>query len=398
MLKCFTKGKHLAAFFAWFLAIGQNSYSQILINQNSVTIQVNNTTLSVNGGIANQGVITNNGGTIIVSGDWTNQNQFNPGNGTVILNGTSPQNISHSGNQFYNLDLQGSGEKILLTDAEVTNILNFNSALLTTQGASAIIIRQAGRVTNPSSSAYVNGLLFQEGNGQKFYPIGTKGNYVPVTLENVSGTNPLIGLQAFEPNSGALPGPELISVSANRYWQLFERGGPTFAGSPITLTLASDEDTSTPSMAVVAEADAPTGPYRNLGQATLNLNNPNTITSSATVTGKFFALGNVRIDEATILVPDALSPMALDAKDNSIRIYGNTSTLSPSNFEFTVFSRWGNVLFQSTSLIEMIATGWTGIDSGTGTLVSSGSYTYSIKAKFNNGKSFEKTGTINMIK
>ncbi|GHN03281.1 hypothetical protein WSM22_47700 [Cytophagales bacterium WSM2-2] len=370
--------------------------AQTLVNQGQ-GIYVNGVDFSIVGSITNSGTITNNG-IITISGNWTNTNTYNFGTGTFVLNGNVPQFIAHNGNSFYNLSLLGNGNKTLQGDADIINDLKFGSSLLTTQGG-AITIRQTATITSPSPTSYVDGLLFQEGTGKKFFPIGKNNNYLPVTLENVSGgaTPPLVGVEAFEPNPGATAGVDLASVSIIRYWSLTERGTPSFAGSPVTMPLLPDEDLSSPNDIVVAAALAQTGPYVSLGQVSVTA--PGSVTSSSSLLpGSFFAAGILKTDAPLIFLPNVLSPTATDDRDKSIRIYGTTTLISPSEFDFKIFGKWGNVVFQSSSLTDMETIGWIGVDSGSGNLATNGVYTFSLRGKYTNGKRFEKNGNITMVR
>ena len=292
-----------------------------LLNQGRL-IYVKNTDLSVVGNFDNKGTVVNNG-TLSLGGDWTNTGKYTAGTGTFILNCAVAQNITHNKDSVFVWVLNGKGEKILKDQAEILKELRFNTAILTTQGGS-VTVRSQGEVTNATSTAYVNGLLFREGTGKKFYPIGKNGRYVHVTLESIDGSSDLIlGFEAFEPNTG-LPGLGVKSLSAKRFWQMTKRGNGTFNGSLITLSLANDQDTSSPSDMIVAEALGADQKYRSIGQSAISTTNNPSITSSALITGSFFAVGvSELLDETSIFIPNAFSPAATNPDDQSIKIYGD---------------------------------------------------------------------------
>jgi hypothetical protein len=359
-------------------------------------IYVKNTDLTVPGDVDNTGTIINDG-TISVGGNWTNTGKYSPAAGTFILTGDAAQNITHNKDSIYIWILKGNGPKILKDNAEVLKDLQFNNALLTTQGGS-VTVRNPGTITNPSANGYVNGLLFLEGTGKKFYPIGKNGTYVPVTLENVDGSpDVLLGFEAFEPNPGQ-PGAGVKSLSAKRYWQLSKRGTGTFKGSLITLTVAGDEAFTVPNDVIVAESDAADQTYRSIGQQSFTESGGvRTVTSNMLVTGSFFALSlSGELDETAIYVPNAFSPAAPSPEDQTIKVYGNQ--VAPEDFQFQVFSKWGNLIFESRSLQEMQTTGWRGTGNVTHTEANLGVYTYVMRGKFLRGDSFNKTGTITVIK
>jgi hypothetical protein len=371
-----------------------------LASQGQVTnkgglIFIKNTDFTVLGDVDNAGTLINDG-TVSVGGNWTNAGKYKPAAGTFILTGDVTQNIAHNKDSIYTWILKGSGEKILKDEADVLKDLQFNTAVLTTQGG-AVTVRNPGTITNPSANAYVNGLLFLEGTGKKFYPVGKNGKYVPATLENVDGTPELVlGFEVFEPNSG-LPGAGIKTVSSRRYWQLTKRGTGTFNGSLITLAVASDEGIGSLDDVVVAESDGADQTYRSIGQQSVTKTDVTTITSSQIVTGSFFALGiGGPLDETTIYVPNAFSPAASNPEDQAIKVYGNQ--LAGEDFQFQVYSKWGNLIFESRSLAEMQSTGWRGTGNATHTEANLGVYTYVMRGKFIRGDSFNKTGTITVIK
>jgi hypothetical protein len=66
--------------------------------------------------------------------------------------------------------------------------------------------------------------------------------------------------------------------------------------------------------------------------------------------------------------------------------------LAPEDFSFTIYSRWGQVLYSTTDLAEANNVGWDGNNAPMDT------YTYVLKAKENNGNKIEKSGTITLIR
>ena len=105
-----------------------------------------------------------------------------------------------------------------------------------------------------SDQSYVDGTLYHQGTGNKYYPVGTRENYRPAELLNISGTDPVVGVAVVEPNSDPIIPLQLLTVSDTRYWQLSQLSG-TYGGSQIRLKLGPDENLITeadPSDLVVA--------------------------------------------------------------------------------------------------------------------------------------------------
>ncbi len=95
------------------------------------------------------------------------------------------------------------------------------------------------------------------------------------------------------------------------------------------------------------------------------------------------------IQEPAIYLPNAFSPQGVNTR---YIIKG----LGVEDISFRVFSRWGDVLFSATTIEEAMLIGWDGTYGGA--LMPQGVYGYHVSATFINGKQFEDTGTISIIK
>lgn len=78
--------------------------------------------------------------------------------------------------------------------------------------------------------------------------------------------------------------------------------------------------------------------------------------------------------------------------NNHFQGYG----IGVTSAELCVFDRWGTMIYYSADLNEIMSTGWNGKFNGT--LVKQGAYPYKVKASFYNGSSFEKLGTVTVIR
>lgn len=95
-------------------------------------------------------------------------------------------------------------------------------------------------------------------------------------------------------------------------------------------------------------------------------------------------------DVRIIYVPNAFSPKANGQQNRTLKVYGQD--VSNNNFLFQLYSRWGDLIYQTSNFDEINQAGWSG---GTQEL---GVYTYVLKGSFNNGEVFDKTGTVTLIK
>jgi len=98
----------------------------------------------------------------------------------------------------------------------------------------------------------------------------------------------------------------------------------------------------------------------------------------------------VRIQPATnIFVPNAFTPNGDGINEIFIPEITGART-----YEFIIFSRWGNTVFQTNNTNE----GWNGAQNNSGEILPLGIYTYVINIKDLNGEFHTRTGTITMIR
>ncbi|MEQ9219381.1 MAG: T9SS type A sorting domain-containing protein [Cyclobacteriaceae bacterium] len=92
-----------------------------------------------------------------------------------------------------------------------------------------LILDTLAEVVNPNES-FVNGALYQAGSGDKFYPLGKEGRYVPTYLFGLENTSEeLVGLEVFNDAldlSSLSPAPD---ASEWWYWEL--------TGNPVNATI-----------------------------------------------------------------------------------------------------------------------------------------------------------------
>ncbi len=355
-----------------------------------------NTTLTVTGSFRNEGFFFNYG-TVALVGNWENRSSYHEGNGTFRLNGTGPQTLLHNGQSFYNLVLDGGGEKQLADNATVTHGFRLQRGLLTPAAGSVLLLADGVDIEGGSAASYVNGRLFHEGSGYKFYPIGKNGAYAPLTLEDVLGASPVTGFEVFAPNPYAAVSPGLGRLSGTRYWQRTQLSG---AITEAKIGLSFDAADGLPALdsVVVAEAKDATAPFRSLGQRiTSGTVTAGTVSSKETITGNLFAVGVGRPDLASgaFFIPNAFAPASPHDEEKTLKLYG--SRFAEGSFLFAVYDRWGNVVFQTRSPARMTATGWAG-DNGHGLPLAGGVYTYLVRGNTTDGQPVRKAGTITLIR
>jgi hypothetical protein len=182
------------------------------------------------GSIINQGTIHHGAaGVIEITGNWHNDGTYTTMAGsTIIFSGTSAQTIEGSEvTVFQNMTLNNSAGLVLAHDVKVNGMLDLQNGILTTL-THLLTIGEAGIIANIYFTRYIEGrlgLTFIE-PGTKLFPIGTGGNYLPVSLQytTLTGTSVVIAEQYESGLTGTLP-PNTIQTSTDRSWKLTQTGG-----------------------------------------------------------------------------------------------------------------------------------------------------------------------------
>lgn len=101
--------------------------------------------------------------------------------------------------------------------------------------------------------------------------------------------------------------------------------------------------------------------------------------------------------KAPLYIPNVLNPHASDPENRVAKVYG--SNISGSGFSFKVFNRWGEMIFNTQDFNQMHNAGWAGVDQNNNDrMQQSGVFTYVLKGQYQNGKEFERTGTITILR
>jgi len=374
-----------------------NIFGQAMANDNALITITTGTEVTVLGGVLNNGDIVNEG-SLAVSGDWLNADQYTAGNGLFILNGDDTQNVAHSGQDWYHLIVDGAGEKVFTTDARIVQQLDLTEGIVTPQPGVVLHTLDGSIINGGADDAHINGQLYHDGLGTKFFPIGKNGNYRPVELVNVQGANPMIGFEVFEPNPDPVVPITLLAVSDTRYWQMNLASG-TYDGSTLKLKVGPDENLGPDALeedVVITGTDILSDIHQNLGQSVFTGSlMDGEVTSQLDATNIYFALGLEGIDEErTLFVPNALAPGASDPEDRVIKVY--SSQVMDSDFAFRIYNRWGKIVYETTSFTEANTTGWSGDLDGDEEPI--GVYHYTVSGVFFSGNTFERNGTITVIR
>lgn len=311
-----------------------------VVNQGVMTISTN-TTVSVNGSFTNEGMLVNNG-ILLVSGEWLNPGVYDVANGQVTFNSNDTQVINHNAQSFQRVTISGGGKKIFNADIQIAGELRLLNGILESSNQSKIVIGRDGRVTGGSPQSFIQGQLYHTGTGNKFYPIGTNGRYLPVSLPNIGGVDPVVGLQVFEPNTFTERPVDLEAVSEKRYWRLTVANG-TFDGSIAVLPLLDEDFSADISRLVVVQSNG-TSPFESLGQSLSGGDlQSGFVTSAERVTLPIMTIGAIDENpERVTTVYNAVTPNG-DQKHDFLKI--ENLEFFPGN-RVTIVNRWGERVFE----------------------------------------------------
>ncbi len=328
-----------------------NSFCQLLTNNNVSLTITNGAQLTVKGNILNNGTSTiNNSGTIDCSGDWLNNstnNCFGISQGTVILNGNN-QNIGGSNTTaFNNLTVVGIGNKKLLQNVSVggnyatpsgilsigAGFIDLNSQMLTQNNSSNISIsRSTGYIISETSALLGYGILqwniSNATTGTNFiFPFGNNlsGNYLPVNFNVTTagiGTNGFISIATYPTATNSTPnnlpyptgltslinngGVDNSPNTLDRYW-IFNSGNyTTVPTSDLTFTYRDSEwDLSGGSTNTLNESQLQTQSNNGSTWTTPPSGIANTISNSVTV-------NNVNVYNPIWTLSSSSSPLPIE--------------------------------------------------------------------------------------
>jgi gliding motility-associated-like protein len=358
-------------------------FSQDIYNNSSIFIPAGLTVYVDD--IRNFGFIQNNG-TLEVEGDWENGDIYQ-GLGTVILSGTN-QDINNNGQAVQSLLIDGDGAKSLEGKLVINGSIEFASGIFRVGREDTLLVRSGAHVEGGSASSFVEGKLTIEGTGYKFFPVGRKNSYYPITLTQVRGVDPVVEIVAYE-DLGDIRTSRELDINYKNFWTQRKISG-SYDGSPVMVTY-TNELQRREKMAFVAgrEMDKEFDVVEDSGTEGQGV-----AVSKDPIDQLIIAIGKIPAEPITPgYMSTTLSPNAQDPANRHIRIFGNE--MGDSNFSFKVFNRWGDAMFESTSFAAMTSDGWDGRHNGQ--LLPAGAYPYFLSYVDQEGREGRKTGFITIV-
>lgn len=377
----------LMSAFTGSLLVSYDSSSQGLYNDAS--IYIDGVSVFVDGEVLNDGKFTNEG-MISFTGDWESSGNY-IGQGVLEANGNGSQKISHHAQGVGTLMIDGWGQKYIKGDLTVTKDLNLKHGVVEVSSGDGLILELNTVVNGGSPDAYVDGPLTATGNGYKFFPIGKNGTYAPIEFSDVTGQGARYSVEAFE--DAPITSLENVVVRPAVYWQRKDIQG-TFESSPIAIDY-NRNSFENPSNIILVSGTQWDKPFATITEIQLS-EETDKISTLVPVSAPIILLGELseKWTEADFYLSTALSPHAYHAENQNVKIFGER--LSSDLFRFDVFNRWGELIYETTSLEEMSTNGWDGRTLN-GVALMSGTYPYRLTAVDKTGNKFEKKGIITII-
>lgn len=315
--------------------------SQSIYNGETITIGTN-AQVYVPDSVINNGVIINNGN-ISVGGIWQNNATYQPGTGQLTLSSNLPQVINHNDQSFTRLSIEGGGIKTFGANIHIVNELVLNNGVMQSANNAYIVIEQGASIVGGSDNAYVDGKLYRAGSGLQEYPVGTSGMYLPVTLTDIKGNNPVVGVSAGSPNPNLEVAGGLMAVSSDHYWEIDVLSGG-YDGSPVILPVRNELFLNSIQQAVVASTQAMDQPFQSRGAvATTGDIQIGSVTSAIDIARAFVTVGSAeQIANNELVIYNAVSPNN-DGLNDILKI---VSIENFPNNVVTVYTRWGDKVFE----------------------------------------------------
>lgn len=368
--------------------IASASFSQGLYN--GTDIRVDGTNLYVDGEIFNEGTLQNSGA-VALTGDWKSEGKYN-GKGTVELYGDRPQKITHYNQAIETLIVNGPGTKYIKGRLNVAAQLLLKDGIVEVSSDDMLKLEAKAVALGGSSRSYVDGALTVNGPGYRYFPLGKNGNFAPIEFMDAAGFNLEYSVEAFE-NAPPVSIDNII-VRDGLYWQRKDIKG-FFGGSRVSIDFQRTYFENPENVVLLAGSswDEPFTTISNIEHS----RETDKITTRVAIVSPLIMLGEVstRWTEADFYLPTALSPHASQTANESVKIFGHR--LRADQFVFQVFSRHGDLVFESRSLQYMMDNGWDGRTSS-GVELMTGTYPYRLSAFDKTGKKFDKKGVMTIVR
>ncbi len=354
------------------------------------------TQVALQGDLYNEGTITHQG-TLSLTGDWRDEQIFTAQAGSRVILSGDDQQITAGAQEFSTLVIQGGGTKTCLSPTRIRDSLRLSRGIIAAATSGSITLGVNAVAEGGSDESYVEQSMQHEGANPTF-PLGIDGQYTPISLQNIVGNSPVIQTRVVTPNPPITPGPRIARLSPARYWEVTTTAG-SLESAQAALSINAGDGFEDLLGVVVAQSVQPGGNFTNMGQSASEGDiSSGTITSQQAVTQPVLALAlTTEFSVANqVLVPSVFSPDAINSVDRSLPIYA--ATLLPDRFSWRIFNRWGDLVYQTSSLEEAISQGWNGLYQSDRSPAEAGVYQYHLQGIYESGDPVSQSGTITLLR
>lgn len=102
------------------------------------------------------------------------------------------------------------------------------------------------------------------------------------------------------------------------------------------------------------------------------------------------------VNRNIIYIPKYFRPTSSITENSSLKIFG--TKIEADGIAFNIYSKWGNVVYQSNNLDQLEQEGWNGRLNNTGEELPQGVYSFTFEGRFEDGSPIKKTGTIILVR
>lgn len=392
--------KRLALYISISALCFNSGYSQadgLFVDGASVSIG-NSALLYIDGNIVNTGSI-NNSGIITIDGNWQSKGAYT-NFGTVNFIGND-QIIDHYNNTFGKININGGGTKSSPSSFRIANELILEDGIIVPSDTAHLVAEEKAIVSLGSDVSHINGMFYHSGTGDKYYPIGKDGVFIPVEMYVYEGSTPIVGYELFN-GFETQPRVEnsIIEIETEHFWKQDILSGTidsSILSIPFIEKLVPDHHAQAILQSPKLDSSfSSAGRYYGYESPFLLEKGMPYISTEKKITGSYFALGIEQLLDIRLrYIPNALSRFAPNPEDCVIKVYGNL--FSSRGFSFKVINQWGNVVFETRDVELMETVGWDGVNPKTGNHEMSGQYHFVFRAQYKTGLVYEEAGAIYII-
>ncbi len=227
------------------------------------------------------------------------------------------------------LRIAEAGIKTFLGNWEITESIDLVDGILKVDNASQLLYSGSVLVEGRNIS-YVEGVFYVVGAGEKNFPVGADGNYLPTFIEGLSNPSIPLGVQVVGASSNFSSPAPVRALLQSHYWQ--------FTSAPnvvVALSLNVTSDFLKAQQPVILEAET-TGVRAFYVPSTATMD---FVTSTRPVTKSFLAIGR----EFSLVIHDMITPYTLDEIND--RLFIEKIELTEKN-KVVLLDRWGKIILE----------------------------------------------------